>query len=289
MVQRNKFLVLLMGLWVSAVVEAAGPEYALPELERLALDSSSSMMAAREQVTAARYAVRSAGAFPNPEIEYLAGTARSRAAGGNSGEARSATLTQPIDLPWVRSSRIGAAEAGVQASEAGLRAFEADLLASVRVRYFEVLRRNAELRNAREDLGLMEGVRSRIALRVETGEAPRFELVKADAEMLNAQKTVQAAGFRAEQARSHLRQSVGPGLPAEYALRGSLRDVPDVLPLDSDAGAGQGRGGARRAAIGTGTPAALAQFGGEGRLRRRSGYADFAPRRGGDGAPVGPP
>lgn len=233
MVQRNKILVLLFGVWVSAAVHAAGQEYALPELERLALDSSRSMMAAREQVVAARYAVQSAGAFPNPEVEYLAGSARSRAAGGNSGDARSVMLTQPIDLPWVRASRIGAAEAGVQAGEAGLRAFEADLLASLRLRYFEVLRRNAELRNAREDVSLMESVRSRIALRVETGEAPRFELIKADAEMLNAQKTVQAAGFRVEQARSHLRQSIGPGLPAEYSLRGTLREVPELPPIDA--------------------------------------------------------
>ncbi len=233
MVHRNKIFALLIGVWVSVAAEAAGQEYALAELERLALDSSRSMMAAREQVAAARYAVRSAGAFPNPEIEYLAGTARSRAAGGNSGDARSATLTQPIDLPWVRGSRIGAAEAGVQASEAGLRAFEADMLAGVRLRYYEVLRRHAELRNAREDLALMEGVRSRIALRVETGEAPRFELIKADAEMLNAQKSVQAAGFRAEQARSYLRQSVGAGLSAEYSLRGTLREVPDLPPIDA--------------------------------------------------------
>jgi cobalt-zinc-cadmium efflux system outer membrane protein len=71
------------------------------------------------------------------------------------------------------------------------------------------LRREAELSNAREDAALMESVRSKIALRVETGEAPRFELIKADAESLNAQKTAQAAGFRVEQSRSLLRQAVG--------------------------------------------------------------------------------
>ena len=36
-------------------------------------------------------------------------------------------------------------------------------------RYFEVLRREAELRNAREDTAAMESVRSRIAKRVEAG------------------------------------------------------------------------------------------------------------------------
>ncbi|MDE2439853.1 MAG: TolC family protein [Betaproteobacteria bacterium] len=233
MVHRNKFLGLMAGAWISAAVHAAGQEYALPELERLAIESSHSMMATREQVAAARYAVQSARAFPNPEIEYLAGTARSRAAGSNAGDARSVTLTQPIDLPWVRASRIGAAEAGVQVGEAGLRAFEADLLANIRLRYFEVLRRNAELHNAREDVELMESVRSRIALRVDSGEAPRFELIKVDAEMLNAQKSLQAAGFRAEQARSLLRQSIGTGLPVDYSLRGTLREVPDLPPIET--------------------------------------------------------
>src|SRR5574343_1749939 len=126
MVQRNKILALLIGAWVSLSANAAGQEFTLPDLERLPLDSSRSMMAAREQVTAARYAVRSAGAFPNPEIEYLAGTTRSRAVGGNTGDARSATLTQPLDLPWVRASRIGAAEAGVASGMASLQAFEAE-------------------------------------------------------------------------------------------------------------------------------------------------------------------
>ena len=78
----------------------------------------------------------------------------------------------------------------------------------------------------------MESVRSRIAKRVETGDAARFELIKADAEALNAQKTAQAAGFRVEQARSLLRQAVGGALPAEFALTGRLGDVPAVPPLD---------------------------------------------------------
>jgi cobalt-zinc-cadmium efflux system outer membrane protein len=78
----------------------------------------------------------------------------------------------------------------------------------------------------------MEGVRSRIARRVETGDAARFELIKADAEMLNAQKVAQAAGFRVEQARAQLRQTVGGALPEEFSLAGSLRDVPALPPLD---------------------------------------------------------
>lgn len=222
-----------LGLGLSATLAFAQPEFDLPTLESLAMSSSRSVQAAREQVNAARYAVDGAAAFPNPELEYLSGTARARGPAGNPGDARSVALTQPIDLPWRRSARIGAAEAGLDAAVAGSRMFEADLLARLRLRYFDVLRREAELKNAREDAGLMEGVRSRIALRVQTGEAARFELIKSEAETLNAQKTAQAAGFRVEQARTLLRQVVGAALPAEFKLTSRLRDVPALIPLDS--------------------------------------------------------
>ncbi len=228
--QRAKPLLFILGM--SATLAVAQPEYDLTKLEAAALESSRSVLAAREQISAARHAVVSAGAFPNPELEYLSGTQRARGPGGNPGNARSVALTQPLDLPWRRSARIAAAEAGLTATGAAVRAFEADTIARLRLQYFDVLRREAELKNAREDMAVMESVRSRIALRVETGEAPRFELIKADAEMLNAQKTAQAAGFRVEQARSALRQAVGGGLPAEFALRGQLRDVPELPPLE---------------------------------------------------------
>lgn len=228
--QLTKPLIFILGM--SATLVVAQPEYDLAKLEAAALESSRSVLAAREQINAARHAVVSAGAFPNPELEYLSGTQRSRGPGGNPGNARSVALIQPLDLPWRRSARIAAAEAGLAATGAAVRAFEADTIARLRLHYFDVLRREAELKNAREDMAVMESVRSRIALRVETGEAPRFELIKADAEMLNAQKTAQAAGFRVEQARSALRQAVGGGLPAEFALRGQLRDVPELPPMD---------------------------------------------------------
>lgn len=230
MMRRTKLL--FIGLACLGGSLQAQPAYDLAQLERLALESSRSVLAAREQLNAARSAVDSAAAFPNPEIEYLSGTLRSRGVGGNLGDARSASLTQPLDLPWLRSARIGAAEAGLAATDAAVRAFEAQLLAGVRLRHYDVLRRQAELKNAREDAALMEGVRARIALRVELGEAPRFELIKADAEMLNAQKAVQVAEFRVGQAGAQLRQLVGAALPADFMLKGQLRDVPAVPPAD---------------------------------------------------------
>lgn len=231
--KKNQWLVLSLALASSMVWGQAA--YDLPTLERLAINSNRAILSAHEQINAARAAVTTAAAFPNPELEYLAGTVRSRGS-GIPGDAKSVMLTQPLDFPWLRTARIDAALAGQTEVQAGVDVFIADSLALVRLRYYESLRREAELKNAREDAELMEGVRSRIAWRVETGESARFELIKAEAEVLNALKAVQAAGFRTLQAKALLRQSVGDSLPEDFVLKGSLTQVPDIESLGDSRG-----------------------------------------------------
>lgn len=230
MMRYTNKLWITLGLLAASSLQAAS--YSLPALERLALESSRSALAARDQVAMARYGVETARAFPNPELEYSSGDVRARNLAGTPGTARSFSLTQPLDLPWQRLPRVAAAEAAMQAAEAGGKAFEADFIARLRQRYYDLLRREAELKTTKEDAALMESVRSRIALRVELGEAPKYELIKADAEMLNAQKVAQAASFRVEQARSQLRAIVGNELPADFSVSGVLRDVPELAPRE---------------------------------------------------------
>ena len=225
---RAKFLALTF----FAVSAMAQPAFELTQLENMAMQSSRAVLAASDQLSIARAAVDTAGAFPNPEIEFLSGSSRSLAPGGNPGNLRSTTLTQPLDMPWQRSPRIAAAEAGFDASRAIFRAFEADFLARLRGRFFDLLRREAELKNALEDKELMEKVRSGIEMRVNSGESPRFELIKADAETLIAQKVAQATALRVEQARSLLRQTVGSALPDNFQIKGSLRQIPELIPID---------------------------------------------------------
>lgn len=236
MMQCTKKLLVAFGLGLvvlpAVAVHPSPLSVDLKELEALAVAANAALLAGRDQVGAARANVTAAAAFPNPELEVLAGPARSRAPGANPGDTNSVSVTQPLDLPLVRGPRIGAAQAGLAAVEASTRAFQAEIVARLRQRYFELLKREAELKTAREDAALMDSVRSRISRRVETGEAPRFELIKADAEALNAQKVAQAAAFRVEQARSQLRQTVGSALPAGYIVRGRLDEVPTLPALD---------------------------------------------------------
>jgi len=225
-------LPLLFTLFSSQVAQAEAP-YTRLQLEALAQESSRSIQAVRNQVDAAKASVDTASAFPNPELEYQKGDSRAKLPGAVAGNVKTYTLTQPIDLPGRRGARIAAAEAGLQSATALGRGLEADIIARLRLRYFEVLRRQAELKAALEDQAQMEGVRDRIGLRVETGEAPRFELVKADAEMLNSQKNAFTAELRVRQSRAALRALVGPSLPEDFVLAGKLDDVAELTEIAS--------------------------------------------------------
>ena len=229
-IQRTLLGLCLPALSLSAFANTATYGYA--DLEALMMKNSPALRAAASEVEAARSAVDTARAFPNPQIESLKGTRAPRSGLPTTDrQVKSISLTQDLDMPWHRFPRVDAAQAGFSAAEANQRAFVNDMRAKLRVRYFDLLRRQAESRAGREDSALMEGIRSRIALMVETGEAPRFELVKADAEMLNAQKLAQSAELRVQQSRVALRAMVGPELPVTFEVVDLERSLPTPPPL----------------------------------------------------------
>lgn len=239
-----------------AALAAETASFTLERLLALAQEQNPAVLAARDQVAAARAGIDSAAAFPNPELEYSGGEARPRVAGPLAGRASSVWLTQRIDLPNQRSARIGAANAVAEAVDAERRGFEIDLRARIKARFYDILRRQAEQRAAQEDLALLEQIRRRVEVRVNTGEAPRYELIKAEAETLNAQKASQSAALRVAQAKAALRQLVGVTVPAQFEISGELERTnpvpsPEALRrelLEHNPEIARARAAARRAA-----------------------------------------
>lgn len=229
---RLKLILSMLCFSVTSVGAVAEEAYTLSRLTEMMLTRSPAHMAGYSQVEAAKSAVQSAGAIPNPELEYLQGPVKTKSGGVNTGSSRSVTITQPLEIWGQRGARIAAAEAGLESAQSTRQMLEADLVARLRVRFYELLRRQAEVRAAREDLDLTEKIHSRIALRVETGEAPRFELVKADTELLNAQKQMQASQLRVRQASAALRALVGRQLSPEFVIEGRLDQVPTLVGLE---------------------------------------------------------
>ena len=196
------------------------------------LETSPAVRSVRDQARAAESAVNTARTFPNPSLEVMNGRVRPRDSDVLYGTTKGYSLTQPLDMPWNRFPRVDAAQAGLQGALAEQRASLAELRARVRVGFFDVLRRQSEQRAAEEDRLLTEDIRKRIALRLEVGEAAKFELIKADAEMLMAQKSAQSAAARTRQARAELRAIVGQSLPEAFELTAQPQDVGQPPKLD---------------------------------------------------------
>jgi cobalt-zinc-cadmium efflux system outer membrane protein len=202
----------------------AAPGLTLTHLLSLARAGHPALAAERSRLDGAQATVQTARALPNPELELLAGRQSALQPGAPTGAARSWAITQPLELPGLRRARRGAAEAELDSARADYGAFEQRLLADLKLRYFTVLRLQAEARNAEQDRLLTGQIHARVTVRVDSGESPRFELIRAETERLNAARAVQAAGLRVQQAQADLRRAVGVALPADFAVIGSIED-----------------------------------------------------------------
>jgi cobalt-zinc-cadmium efflux system outer membrane protein len=186
-------------------------------------------------VDAARAAVDTARTIPNPQVEMMNGSRNPRIGANNPGadaRLKTVSVTQDLDMPWHRFPRVDGALAGLNAARANEESFKADMRTQLRLRYYDLVRRTAENRVAREDVKLMEGIHKRIELQVETGEKAKFELVKANAELLNAQKMQESAGLRVRQSRGALRALVGIQLPEDFEVQQQVHAFAPPAPLN---------------------------------------------------------
>jgi cobalt-zinc-cadmium efflux system outer membrane protein len=223
------FLVLFAFARTALAADALTLERALELAERY----SPRLQSALAEVERATSGIRTARAFPNPELELLSGGVRARVPGLSSGQGTSISIGQPIDLPNQRAPRIRAAEEGLVGSRYALDEARLLVRADVRQAFSTVLRRKAEYDLALDNQKLLEQIRNRIELRVKVGEGPKFELTRSDAELQVAANQTQSARLRVTQALATLRVLVGAPLPMDTDVSGDLPGVIPVVSLDS--------------------------------------------------------
>jgi cobalt-zinc-cadmium efflux system outer membrane protein len=201
------------------------------ELITIALDASPQVLAARDQSKAVKGQLSTARAIPNPEFEVNTGQQKSASGPLTTGNVSSWSVTQPLDMPYTRFPRVNAAQANVRAAESSRIAFEIELISKVQQRFYELMRRDAELKAAEEDMSLTKQIRDRMQIRYDVGETARFELIRVQTEFLNAQINTESSKLRVEQAKGQLRQVVGYQLPADYEVVFQTPKVELLPPL----------------------------------------------------------
>ena len=202
----------------------------IEELQRLGLQANGLVHAARSQVDMAEAGVVAARAYPNPNVSFKMGPQSRRmpvSVTGPSNDYREVNVSQPIENPFFRSARIGSAEALVEARQANLDQVRADLAAQLRVRAYELILRQEQAQMETSIYDLMKEIQRRIKVSVEVGETARFELIRADTEVLSAENRMEAARLNAERARVALVLLAAGALQSRFEINASLED--DVL------------------------------------------------------------
>ncbi|MFL6417271.1 MAG: TolC family protein, partial [Bryobacteraceae bacterium] len=205
-------------------VPDGGPKLTIEEALELAEKYSPILQGASSQVQGARAAIQTASAYLNPRIYTFQGrqTARLVANPGVPGLLQQYGVTQSIELPNVRRTRIRVADLGRMSSEIGVSAVLLAVRADVKRAFYDVLRRREEISHAEENLHILEDLRRRTGVQVTVGEAAKLELTRAEAEIAIGQNTVKTARLLYVAGLSALRAAVSAPLADNVFPEGSL-------------------------------------------------------------------
>ena len=232
---------LLLGAWLSfatpvAVAEnPATPEVrvvTVDELINTVLQNNTGLNAARRAIDIATAGITTASAYPNPRLELNGGRGSAITPGTTSGNIVGVGVSQLIENPALRSARINSALFTEQGSQQAFATTRNELVGLVRLRTNEYLLRKLQAREAAESLSLLEQIRERIKVRVETGETGKLDLIRADAEIINARQREETARLQIAQSAITLNRLAAGMLPARWELEGNLEETRVLPALD---------------------------------------------------------
>ncbi len=238
-------LVLLLGPVASLSIMAAEPpahRYNLDTIIEQALAKNPSVSLAEGQIDYSRGQQVSAGAYPNPTVLGSAGYGEIRDTGRanirDSLDRESLAeynfiLGQPLEWPKMRAARQQAADAGLATANAGLLEARLHLIAQVKVAFSDLLLAQQDASLARQNLETVEGVARIVKARVKSGEAPQFESIKAEVEVLKARQELARADNAVRINRVALDTLTGGALGLSYTVEGEFLGMPKDLQIDA--------------------------------------------------------
>jgi cobalt-zinc-cadmium efflux system outer membrane protein len=210
----------------------------ISELINTVVINNPELLASRQSLDAATAGITSAKALPNPRLEMQSGRYNEQNPAALSGRGNGIGVSQLIENPALRNARAEGAIHNRSRSAQVVVMTENELIAETKRRAYEYLLRKEETIAAFDALGLLEQIRERVKVRVQTGEAGRYELIKSDAEIINARQREQTARLQVQQAAISLNRLAAGRLPSSWELNAQLSDklqVPDLELLKQTA------------------------------------------------------
>jgi outer membrane protein, heavy metal efflux system len=202
----------------------------LPDVLRIALSENPLLVAWDARVRAGEGELLSAKAFPNPEISGRYDRVTRFDPGENEG---SLELSQLIENPSKRKYRRQAAEMDVKAMGYERDALLLNLVFEVKRQFYGILLAKKDLAVARDNEKSAQTLLSSAKIKVEVGEAPEFETIRARVEAARASNEVQKASTRLSLAKVSLNTLMGRPGSDPLEVTGELESSPQEFNLDS--------------------------------------------------------
>ena len=215
------------------------PVYEMPVVIELALRSNPIVMGADAVIQQTQGQRITAGAYPNPTVIGQTGGlfqdsssgAQIRGGGGGSAGNDVVTVEQPLEWFGKRSARKREADAGIAGAVASLAEAKLNLIADVKIAFYDLLVAQQALELAKQNQEIVGAVARIVRARVKSGEAPEFEAIKADVEVLKTSQVVTRAQNTIRVSRVVLDTLTSGQLGPSYRIRGDFDFFPTHLEL----------------------------------------------------------
>lgn len=204
--------------------------FALKTLLDKAVAENPMMAVSKAQIEAAAAGITVARSYYNPDLEVMAGPSnyRNAATPGATERNYGVTISQPLEFPGTRASRRELAEHQLTYAEKGIQTTSFDLRNLIKQAYLTVLLRQQILQMLGANLNVLQEIQTKIKRKVDVGEAAKYELIKADTELLAAERDYASAQTRIDEAKAILRGMIG-NMPDTFEVESELPTI-STLP-----------------------------------------------------------
>ncbi len=232
---RNFFNALAPGLLIGCIcmwaiygTEAWGEDikaqsYTLQEIIDLALTHNPSIELGKGIIDEKAGEKVTAQSYPNPSFGVQSGYGKVRDPRGTSLIERYFSLSQPLEWPGTRAARQQVAEAGVSSAQASFEETQVNVKARVKRTFYELLLAETLTDLASRLLNTVADLEGAVKRRVESGEAPPFERVKVNVELLQVQKQVSQTQGKVRTSQAALNQLTAGNLGEPFVIQGDFK------------------------------------------------------------------
>ncbi|MGH9341687.1 MAG: TolC family protein, partial [Acidobacteriota bacterium] len=222
------------GWFVGQAAEVGSPTYRLDEVIELAMQHNPGMAEVQAKLAYVRGQQIAAGAYLNPSISAQSGRGAIRDPSSSVAVIeRAVTVEQPVEWMGKRRSRMQAAEAGLAGAQAGVEEAQLNIMAEVKIAFYQLLLAQRDVELAKQNLATVEELAQVVRTRVSAGEAARFDILKADVEVQKARKELARAKNEVSMARAGLNAVTGWGLGQAFRIEGDFEVLDRKLDLDA--------------------------------------------------------